>query len=146
MKPEPSPRIGTTRGWIWKPGPPKRLKNSLNGLSGPNCSSKPVVLVVPTVVMLTTAGPTRSTSAVKSGRRAAAVGATGATTAGGLTAAFATPNTWGSIRLNPAPSARPKPAATSATVSCFIFIVNLLVVGGTPLKAGSAASTLGAGA
>jgi hypothetical protein len=74
------------------PGPfgmPKRLKNSFSGLSSSPLSPSAVSCVVPTVLMLTTAGPARSTSAVKSGSRAAAVDATGEVIAAGA-AAFAT--------------------------------------------------------
>src|SRR6185437_5962140 len=121
MKPEPTPRDGTTRGWICMPGPfgmPKRFRNSLSGLSS-SSESIPAVFVVPIVLMLTTAAPSRATSVVKSGSRAAALDATGDVTAGGETAALASDNAGTSSLLYPAPTARPKPAAASATVSCF---------------------------
>ena len=68
MNPEPSPRIGTSRGWRGK-----LRKNCRNGSSGPKPGKSgtcgpPAVLIVPVTLMLTTAGPNRSTSAVKSGR------------------------------------------------------------------------------
>src|SRR6478735_8491138 len=122
MKPDPTPREGICRGWMLRPGPfgpPKRLKNSFRGLSS-SSPSAPTVLVLPTVLMLTTAAPARSTSAVKSGSRAAALDATTGDVAAGGCAALANDSADVSRRLYPAPTARPKPAAASASVTCFI--------------------------
>src|SRR6185437_7186822 len=138
MKPEPTPRDGTARGWMLNCpfGMPKRFRNSFSGLSSSSWS-RPIVFVVPTTLMLTTAGPSRSTSDVKSGRRAAAVEATGDVTAGAV-AALASDSADVSRWLYPAPTARPKPAAASATVSCFrwYFIDELLRERGGPARGG----------
>ena len=85
-------------------GPPKRLKNSRIGscelsLSSSSSESALAVRILPVTLMLTTDAPARSASAVKSGRRAAAVGETAgvaaaATAAGVPTAALASETAW----------------------------------------------------
>ena len=91
MNPEPNPCDGTDFGICGMPFfPPKRLKNSPNGLSGSmSLGSKPVTFVLPMTLILTTEPPAFSASTVKSGRREAAVGATAT---GAVTAARASVN------------------------------------------------------
>ncbi len=127
MKPEPSPRIGTSRCGMRPPpmpGMPKRRKNSKNGSSGSmpcpprgcwcwaegvsssSSSSPPLyeVLVVPVTLMFTTAGPLSAVICAKSGadtpEYAAGAAATGPVAAGGTAA-------WLECRLvtSPAPVA-----------------------------------------
>ena len=82
----------------------RALRGRVDGLviMAPDVNAYPLIArfgrAVPTVLMLTTAAPARSTSAVKSGSRAAALAATGDVTAGGV-AALASDNAVVSSRL-----------------------------------------------
>src|SRR5574338_1280929 len=95
MNPEPSPMVGDGCGM--SKGTPKRLKNSKNGsFSAPGgklCAPLllPSVSGARTVLTFTTAGPTRSTNAEKSGSARVGGATAGAAWATGLAFACVTP-------------------------------------------------------
>src|SRR5215831_14695458 len=87
MKPDPTPCAGVS----WGAGDPKRLKNwkkgSFSSIGGGSCAP---ALIMLSVLMLTTEGPTRAASALKSGSVAAAMDGATAFAGGGVESA-ATP-------------------------------------------------------
>src|SRR6516165_8884604 len=152
MNPEPTPCVGgimrgCIRGMFCPFGPfgtPKRLKKSLNGLSASSpssSSSEPAVAcILPTVLMLTTAGPAFSASAVKSGRRAAAVGANGAAATGGVAASAVDRAGASSLEY---PTARPAPIPAAASASVTLDNCILLLLGEDARTPGRAECNIG---
>src|SRR6185437_5082150 len=129
MKPEPTPRVGPCRG-IWKLR--KNWRNSggrpcMSGALSPSSCPRTLRLFEITL-MLTTAGPYCSTSALKSGSAAVGAALTATVGAAGFTAGTTAANAAdGSSRSAATPPSANAPAMATATALRFKILACIVV-------------------